>query len=131
VTPWFHVSDGLAVANIEEVEPTSLMSPEEQFDELVTAFALEPHITPPDGTARGFGSHALRVRGKIFAMVVRGHLVVKLPKARVDELVESGDGVRFDANKGTPMKEWLSLDADSTLDWERLTREALSFVAPA
>jgi hypothetical protein len=106
------------------------MSPEERFDELVTVFAVRPDITPPHGS-RGFGSHALRVRGKIFAMVVRGHLVVKLPKVRVDELVESGDGVRFDANKGTPMKEWLSLDVESALDWEPLAREALSFVTPA
>jgi TfoX/Sxy family transcriptional regulator of competence genes len=106
------------------------MTPDERFDELVTVFALEPHVTPPDGS-RGFGSHAVRVRGKIFAMVVRGHLVVKLPKDRVDELVESGDGVRFDANKGKPMKEWLTLDADSTLEWESLAREALVFVAPA
>jgi hypothetical protein len=105
------------------------MSPEERFEELVTAFALDPHITPPEGS-RGFGSHALRVRGKIFAMVVRGHLVVKLPKARVDELVESGCGVRFDANKGRPMKEWLNLGADSTLEWEPLAREALAFVTP-
>jgi hypothetical protein len=106
------------------------MSPEERFEELVAAFALEPHITPPEGS-RGFGSHALRVRGKIFAMVVRGHLVVKLPKARVDELVDTGDGIRFDANKGKPMKEWLSLDAHSAVDWEPLAREALAFVTPA
>jgi hypothetical protein len=110
---------------LRKVEPT-----DEPGRTVRRAFALEPHITPPDGTARGFGSHALLVRGKIFAVVVRGHLVVKLPKARVDELVESGDGVRFDANKGKPMKEWMSLDADSTLDWEGLTREAPSFVAP-
>ena len=103
------------------------MSPEERFEELVIAFAIEPHVTPPEG-GRGFGSHALRVRGKIFAMVVRGHLVVKLPKPRVDALTESGDGVRFDANKGKPMKEWLSLDAASTIEWERLAREALDFV---
>jgi len=104
------------------------MSPEERFEELVVTLAQEPHITPPEGS-RGFGSHALRVRGKIFAMVVRGHLVVKLPKSRVDMLVDSGDGVRFDANKGKPMKEWLNLDASSDLDWEQLAREALAFVA--
>jgi hypothetical protein len=104
------------------------MSPEERFEDLVIAFAMEPHVAPPEG-GRGFGSHALRVRGKIFAMVVRGHLVVKLPKARVDALVESGDGVRFDANKGKPMKEWLSVDATSNIDWGTLAREALAFVA--
>jgi hypothetical protein len=105
------------------------MSPDERFDELVTVFALEPDITPPHGS-RGFGSHALRVRGKIFAMIVRGHLVVKLPKDRVDEMVESGAGVRFDANKGKPMKEWLSLNIGSTVHWEALAREALAFANP-
>jgi hypothetical protein len=53
------------------------------------------------------------------------------PDERFDELVESGDGARFDANKGTPMKEWLSLDAGSTIDWQELAREGLAFVTPA
>lgn len=45
----------------------------------------------------------------------------------VDALVDDGHGVRFDANKGTPMKEWLSLDAGSSLAWPELAREALAF----
>ena len=91
------------------------------------AFARDPRVTPPEGS-RGFGSHALRIHGKIFAMVVRHHLVVKLPRWRVDSLVESGDGVRFDANRGRPMKEWLRLDPASSLDWEALAQEAMGFV---
>ena len=50
-------------------------------------------------------------------MFVRGQLVVKLPRPRVDELVAGGHGERFDANKGTPMKEWFSLDPGSALPW--------------
>jgi hypothetical protein len=60
-------------------------------------------------------------------MLVRGRLVVKLPAGRVIELVSAGEGVHFDANKGTPMKEWLSLDPESGLAWLPLAREALEF----
>jgi hypothetical protein len=98
----------------------------ERFEDLVDELVGAPGVTPPRGGG-GFGRSALRFQGKIFAMLVRGRLVVKLPARRVDTLVEAGDGVRFDANKGTPMKEWLSLDPDSGLDWLALAREALDF----
>jgi hypothetical protein len=101
---------------------------EQRYDELVEEFARVKGVTPPGETA-GFGSGALRINGKIFAMFVRGRLVVKLPKARVDQLVEAGEGVRFDANKGTPMKEWLSLDLASRLAWRPLSEEAFAFVS--
>lgn len=101
---------------------------EARFADLVAELVGTPGVTPP-GASIGFGSGSLRVHGKIFAMLVRGRLVVKLPKQRVDAMVEAGDGVRFDANKGTPMKQWLSLDPGSSLDWLTLTREALDYVA--
>ncbi|WP_370968876.1 hypothetical protein [Amycolatopsis sp. cg9] len=103
------------------------MSPEGKFEDLVDEFTGRPGITPPGATG-GFGRTALRVDGRIFAVFVRGQLVLKLPKARVDELVEGGHGVRFDANKGTPMKEWLALDAASPQPWSALAEEALDFV---
>jgi hypothetical protein len=103
-------------------------SPEQRYDELVEEFARVKGVTPPGETA-GFGSGALRINGKIFAMFVRGRLVLKLPKLRVDELVEAGEGDRFDANKGTPMKEWLSLDPASRLAWRGLSEEAFAFVS--
>jgi hypothetical protein len=101
----------------------------ERFDELLTFFARDPRVRLPEG-GRGFGSNALRVDGKIFAMFVRGRLVLKLPKARVDALIDAGEGVRFDANKGTPMKEWVSLHPVSTVSWPALAHEALDFVGP-
>ena len=106
------------------------LDPDERFEALVRQFSDVAGVTPPDDDegGQGFGSHALRVHNKIFAMLVRGRLVVKLPKARVDALVSAGDGDRFDANKGTPMKEWLSLGPASPLDWSALAHEALQFV---
>ena len=36
--------------------------------------------------------------------------------------------LRFDANKGTPMKEWLALDPASHVEWAQLADEAYRFV---
>ena len=102
------------------------MTLQERYEDLVDEFTGVDGVTPPEGGS-GFGRSALRYQRKIFAMFVRGQLVLKLPRHRVDELVAGGHGVRFDANKGTPMKEWFSLDPESALDWSGLAREALAF----
>ena len=55
--------------------------------------------------------------------------MLKLPSQRVAELVASGDGMPFDAGKGTPMKAWVVLVgrlADER--WLQLAKEALAFV---
>ena len=83
-------------------------------------------VTPPPGGS-GFGRGSLKYRGKIFTMLVRGSLVLKLPAARVTALISSGEGVAFDANKGTAMREWFTLSPDSGLDWLALATEALEF----
>jgi TfoX/Sxy family transcriptional regulator of competence genes len=102
----------------------------DRFEDLVDELVGVDGVTPPRGGG-GFGRSALRYRGKIFAMLVRGELVVKLPADRVTELVEAGEGQPFDANKGTPMKEWLSLDPDSGQEWHALAAEALEFARSA
>jgi hypothetical protein len=98
--------------------------PEDRYDDLVDELVGIAGVTPPRGNS-GFGRTALRFQNKIFAMLVRGHLVLKLPAERVDALVAASDGVHFDANKGTPMKEWFSLDPGSSQSWLLLAREAL------
>jgi hypothetical protein len=110
------------------------LSPADRFDDLCTELVGIEGVTPPRGGG-GFGRSALRYNGKIFAMLVRGSLVVKLPAHRVEELVAAGQGVPFDANKGTPMKEWLSLDPEADRDdrdrsdpaWLTVALEALDF----
>ena len=102
------------------------MTPEQRYEDLIEEFLGEDGVLPPPGGS-GFGRGAIRYRRKIFAMFVRGQLVLKLPRNRVDQLVAEGHGARFDANKGTPMKEWFSLDPESQMAWPPLAREALGF----
>lgn len=104
---------------------------EERFTALAQTLGGRPGVTKPSAPAasgRRFGSSALRVHGRIFAMVSRGRFVLKLPARRVDELIASGVGDAYDAGKGRPMKEWVSLDAARENDWVVLAAEALEFV---
>ena|GEM_PF-222761 len=106
-------------------------TPEDRFAVLVELFLGAPGVTPPQhppGAGRTFGSSALKVNNKIFAMLCRGGLVVKLPHDRVAALIADGDGASFDAGKGKPMKEWLAVGPEDHSRWEALSREALAFV---
>jgi len=94
--------------------------------------ALAAALTEIDGVTLGgrggFGSGALQVDGRIIAMMSGGRLVLKLPAARVADLLHSGIGRPFDAGKGRPLREWVALvdpDIEVTLS---LGREALDFV---
>ena len=103
------------------VDPTA----EQSFARLSDRFTDLPDVS----TGTGFGtSPGLRVGGKIFAMVVRNQLVVKLPRARVDELVEAGTAERFDRGKRQRMKEWAATPTQHAGEWEQLMTEALEFV---
>jgi hypothetical protein len=79
------------------------VTPEECYAALVEEFVGERDVEQP---GKGFGSDSLKERGKIFAMLSQGRLVVKLPRQRVDALVATGDGERFDPRRdGRVMKE--------------------------
>jgi hypothetical protein len=84
---------------------------------------------PDVSTGTGFGSApGLRVRGRIFVMLIDDRLIVKLPRARVDELVSSGDGERFEPGHGRVMKEWVAVSPESAVDWIELATDAVAFV---
>jgi hypothetical protein len=103
------------------------LSPEERFEAVVEELVRRPGVTPPS-PGNGFGSNGLKVDNRIFAMLVRGRLVVKLPCQRVDALADGGEGDRYDPGHGRIMKEWLILAPDSEQDWLDLAEEALMFV---
>ena len=101
---------------------------ETRFAKIAGALEGEDGVTLGSGK-RGFGSDALQVDGRVFAMVSHDRFVVKLPRERVAELIASGDGLAFDAGKGRPMKEWVVLTERVARRWLNLAREARAFVA--
>ena len=97
-----------------------------RFAPVVAAVAGKRGVTRE--SRQGFGSGALKVNGKIFAMMTpHAEFVVKIPKARVDELVNQGIGERFEPGPGRIMKEWLALNGHPEL-WTELAEEAYQFV---
>ena len=101
---------------------------EEYFATIVEELLGNPGVTPPS-EGKGFGSSGLKIHDKIFAMLVRSKLVVKLPKARVDAIIASGYGERFDPRKdGRLMKEWVCVEPTSGEAWLPLAREAMEYV---
>lgn len=106
-------------------KPTGASKADPRFLRVVESFAANQHVRQEDG--KGFGSGALKVNGKIFAMMSsKGSFVVKLPSGRVDELITSGQGKRFDPGHGRLMKEWVV--AGENTQWNELAREAYDFV---
>lgn len=99
---------------------------EERFASLAEALLADPRV----GEGRMFGSQVVKVAGKVFAMLVKGRLVVKLPAERVEALVTGGAGKPFDPGHGRPSKEWVAVELGDG-DWQGLAREALDFVGSA
>ena len=96
------------------------------FAPVVAAFSGDRQVSTEQGW--GSGNVVLKVNDKIFAMLVKGKLVAKLPKARVDELVSSGAGDRFDPRgDGRLMKEWVVVGIGKA-NWIALAKEAHGFV---
>jgi hypothetical protein len=104
---------------------------EEVFARVTAVLGDAPGVERPDPPGigdRGFGASALRVNGRIFAMVSHGRLVFKLPARRVAELIGTGRGAAFDAGKGRPMKDWVTLESGRAEEAIGLATEALAFV---
>lgn len=98
------------------------------------AIVLEPALVPirdafaGDKKVAEFKSTSLCVNNKVFVMLSKGALVVKLSAARVSELIASGDGKAWDPGHGKAMKEWVAIPATRSTSWIALARESRSFV---
>ena len=94
-----------------------------RFVPVVSAFAKDRSVS----AGKLMSSYGLKINGKIFAMVVRGQLVVKFPKQKVDAIVSAGNGKRFDPGHGRLMKEWVVVESRRA-DWVAFAKEAYQFV---
>ena len=116
---------------------TAARNPQGRFEEVVAGFSRDRKLAPvaaalleerARGRGRGsFGSDALKVNGKMFAVLVKGRLVVKLASDRVAELVRSGHAEYFDPGHGRLMKQWAAILCDDH-PWIDLAKEAHVFV---
>lgn len=91
---------------------------------------LEPMLAAgevEEGTV--MGSPCVRVGGEFVAMPNRreGGMVVKLPRQRVDELIEDGSGLPF-APAGKVFREWVHVPRFDEEVWLGLVGESRDFV---
>jgi TfoX/Sxy family transcriptional regulator of competence genes len=73
-----------------------------------------------------FGSKGLRTGTKYFAIWWHSQLVVKLPVARIEDVVGAGQAVPFEPMEGRPMRGWIVVEPAA--DWGALVSEAQAFV---
>jgi len=97
----------------------------ERYAIIVDELRMNPAITQSKKSA----SSGLRIDNKVFAMLAKGKLVVKLPEQRVDALIDSGQGEYYRSGDGPPMKEWIAIAPASEEGWIALVKEAMEFVA--
>ena len=101
---------------------------ESMFWELIEELQLDdPRVE--EGTI--MGGRCARVAGEFLGLVdFKGSgLVVKLPRERVQELIDQGVGQPF-APAGKVFKEWVSVAKRDRRRWRALLREGVAFVAP-
>jgi hypothetical protein len=107
------------------------MDAAERWEALVATMLAEGGATYGNegGAKRAFGATSLKTDGRIFAMLVKDHLVVKLPAARVQALVDERAGERFDPGHGRIQREWLVVAGVDPEAWHALATESERFVA--
>jgi hypothetical protein len=99
----------------------------DQFWEVAEPFLADGRLV--EGTM--MGQQCLRsAAGDSFVATVErgtGALVVKLPRARVEELIAAGQGAAF-APAGKVFKEWVAVPQFDEHGWTSLIEESIRFV---
>jgi hypothetical protein len=95
-------------------------------------WSLAEELYASDGVTRStmMGFPCLRIDGAFFASLDHRehHLIIKLPAAQVDELVEAGEGLSFAPN-GRVFREWVAIPEPDEASWRGYLTEARDFVS--
>lgn len=105
-------------------EPSDGDDARDLYEELTDDLLYDPAI----GRATMMGYPCVRLAGRFLASYddKAGSLVVKLPRERVAELVDSGHGDPF-APAGKVFREWISIPTVDPQLWRTLLTEAVDF----
>ncbi len=87
---------------------------------------------PGAKAGKSFGHPAYKVGKKVFAFVGGDGIAIKLPEARVSELVETHTEMHpFYPTKGTLWKAWVSIIRDNAEDYRQdisLMEESIQYI---
>jgi hypothetical protein len=72
----------------------------------------------------------LQTAGRFFAFATPSNLFLKLPAARVKQLIDSGAGQACEIRCGAPMREWVRLSPRDAGACASYVMEARDFVRP-
>jgi TfoX/Sxy family transcriptional regulator of competence genes len=97
--------------------------PHEQFDAIAAEYLTRGDVD----IGPMFGSEGLRIRGKVFAFLVKDGIIAKLPEDRVTHWVAGGRAERM-IMRERAMREWVHVPDDGADLWPEIIAEALAFV---
>jgi hypothetical protein len=82
---------------------------------------------------KAFGYPAYKVNGKVFAFVGESGIAIKLPEARVNELLDIDPSVKpFEVSDGSIWREWAFIERETSSDYRQditLLEESAEYVA--
>lgn len=116
-----------SLASTRAAPTSSHAQAEAAYAALACRFEDQPRVSLPADKRGKFGSNALKVDGKIFAMLVKGALAVKLSPAAVESATTAGRGEPLSMGRRV-MKEWL-LVREPSQRWYAMAELARAFVA--
>jgi hypothetical protein len=108
-------------------DPTADPTPADQVLAVVAEQVLAEYPEDEQGTM--LRSTGLRTSGKFYAFATATDLVVKLPAARVTELVASGLGMPCAPRPDRPMREWVQIPTPDEDTCRAYVLQARAFVA--